>query len=771
MRREADRDRVLDQLANVRMLTVGGARSPHKLLLLLALARLYGRRPERENSFPLNDVLEAEFFRASVEYCGEEDASTILIEFPYGHLVSDGIWRLLPRDGKESLLSGYLDRTLGRLTHSRITATVAWAELAPEWDRCLRDAQSRPAVICAIEAILEKVISERNGAGMSSFPSLDLRQQFLGLCNPFVGYLNSLIRLSGGNENALAEFQALSPLFPLIHVQHPLSDRVVAELRSPGGRQVILTGHAGDGKSTIAVDVFRRLTGRSMDEPLTVAIHAREEVGDRISIIKDLSERHRANDSELTAQLLAGERRFLLVSNTGALLDLFRGQCAQCGLSATEVESAILSAVSAHGGEGELTLGGARFLVLNLARVDNLDIARQILARMLARDRWTACESKACRANCPIARNVDLMSRRGDVVLDRLFLAYRRMYEYGTRLTMRQITEHLAYLITSGLDEAELDGMRARPEKPLKAQYMFFNRFFGDDGKEEHAGALRMRAVQEVRRQGFGVRPCTTWERKLWLKFRDDTFRLGVEECDEEFDLLREHGSGPGTDSRPGLTPDQAREQVRRMLFFLYPFSDRDESYIRHFLNSPMIMRWSNWQLPNSTLGMNERASLEQRIYHVLQEHFSGVRLPEGKRARDLRLYITLSRRKSDLRQSAQVVIAQVDWSDDIELRLERRANVAGGSRTDLALRGRNRINGIVLEFTLPFLDYMVMRHLGEVGESLQAAYVQRLERFKAQVQAVAREPGSHVMLVRLKTDHTFRRQQYAVRDGRLEVE
>jgi len=88
----------------------------------------------------------------------------------------------------------------------------------------------------------------------------------------------------------------------------------------------------------------------------------------------------------------------------------------------------------------------------------------------------------------------------------------------------------------------------------------------------------------------------------------------------------------------------------------------------------------------------------------------------------------------------------------------------------DLGLEGRNRILGADLVLSLPLLDYVIMRHFGELGEILQPAYVERLERFKAQVQSLAGESRSDVMLVRLKTDHTFRRQQYTVRDGILEV-
>jgi len=206
------------------------------------------------------------------------------------------------------------------------------------------------------------------------------------------------------------------------------------------------------------------------------------------------------------------------------------------------------------------------------------------------------------------------------------------------------------------------------------------------------------------------------------------------------------------------------------MLYFLYDFPKDDQSYLMQFLNSPTILRWQDWQKSGAQLEMTEKNVLEQRIYHVLQEHFTGVRLPEGSKGNDRRLYITLSRGRGEIRQSAQVVVAQVDWSNETRLELVPRTNAAGGARTDLELQGAGRINGASLVLKLPFLDYVLMRHFGEAGEVLQPAYVERLERFKAQVQDLAKEARAHVMLVRLKTDHTFRRQQYTVRDGKLEV-
>jgi len=776
---------VIESLQKLRLSSFGGVHNPHKMLFLITLARLYEKNPHRENAFPLNSELEQTFRDVCNELCSAAQRDNILIEYPFYHLSSEGIWSLTFLQGKGEQFRLYETSYHKRLTRRRLKETIDHGKLCPEFDRCFRSTIDRNTVLQFLtDAIIGALSGETqqseidcqgtivNGVAETRrhFECLNLSTLHEGTGNPFVGYLNSLQRLSAGNENALAEFQACSEFFPMIQVDHPLTRVILDELRRTDGRQVILTGHAGDGKSTIALAVYRQLAGLPEEAPLARQPRPREDLPGNIAILKDLSERRKVEDAALMTEILQRTRRFLIVSNTGALLDFFQGQKDLHGVSPVTMESDVLTAIGAENGEADLVVGSTRFRVINLARIDNLDIARQIFTRMIDPERWALCAGQSCRTNCPIFLNVDLINHRRETVLDRLFLAYRRMYEYGTRLTLRQITEHLAYLVTSGLEEADIAEMRERGLTPLKAEFMFFNRFFGDDGKADHAPAMQMRAVQEIRRQGFGERPCPTWERRLWLRLREGNFRLGVEDCDEEFELLREHGAGPGADNYPGMTPDQAREQVRRMLFFLYDFFGDNTSFLRQYLNSPTILRWQDWQKLGAQLEMTEKNVLEQRIYHVLQEHFTGIRLPEGSRGHDRRLYITLSRGRNDIRQSAQVVVAQVDWSNETMLELVSGKNVAGGTRTDLELRGRGRIQDAKLVLTLPFLDYVLMRHFGEVGETLQAAYVERLERFKAQIQDLATESPAHVMLVRLKTDHTFRRQQYTVRDGKLEV-
>jgi hypothetical protein len=516
------------------------------------------------------------------------------------------------------------------------------------------------------------------------------------------------------------------------------------------------------------MEVYKLFRDWDRDRPLDVPPQPREDTGD-VSIIKDLSERDRNEDPSLLDELSKRERRFLLVSNTGTLLDLAKRHSAYFGEKDVEVESRVLKAISSESGESTLSLGGIKFRVFNLARMDNMALARRVFEKMLAPERWTICQTLDCRETCPIFINVNLLQSNQERATERIFLAYRRMYEYGTRLTMRQFTEHLAYLITSGLDQQDIREVQTQNPPPLISEYLFFNRFFGDNGRQPDGSAFEMKAVQEIEKQKFGERPCPGWEHKLWLRNCDEPVTLGVNSLNAEFEKLRRHGAHES--QFVGMSSDQAREQVRRMLYFLADFPEGKQGYLGQYLNSPTLLDWIRWQHDGVHLEFQEKNTLERKIYHVLQEHFTGVRLPEGSTQNDRRLYVTLSRRRSEVRQSAQVVLAEFDWVNSTALKLAVTESATGEQRKDLVLHGKDRIDGLKLPLKVPFLDYVMMRHFGELGEVLEASYLERLDCFKAQVQQKASaHDDERIMLVRLKTDHTFRRQRFAVNGNNLEV-
>ncbi len=740
-----------------------GRTKPHKYALLLAVMKQYERNPLRPNRFHIAEELEADFETAFRALSPDTSFSSSMLETPFFHLQNDGFWFLHVKPGKESEFNYITRHKNGRFTKKRLLDIFSHASLTEQMHLLFKNRDTRKKAEGVLINMYANTISPAGELARLQ-PSSDPGNEF----NPFVSYLNSLQRSGGGNENALAESQVCNEKFALIHAAHPLADIIYEELKNPDGRHVLLTGHAGDGKSTLAMEVYKLLLSLDRDQPLDAPPQPREDAGS-VSIIKDLSERDRREDSALLDELSRRERKFLLVSNTGTLLDLAKRHADILGDEAVELESRVLKAISSESGEATLSLGQIEFRVFNLARMDNMVLARRVFEKMLAPERWAICQTLACRKTCPVFINVSLLQSNQERVSERIFLAYRRMYEYGTRLTMRQFTEHLAYIITSGLDQQDIRKIQKQNPPPLIAEYLFFNRFFGDNGCEPDGSASEMKAVQEIEKQKFGERPCPGWEHKLWLRNCADPVTLDVDSLNSEFEKLRRHGAQEL--QYIGMTPDQAREQVRRMLYFLADFPVGKLGYLGQYLNSPTLLDWTRWQHDGVQLEFQEKNTLERKIYHVLQEHFTGVRLPEGSTQNDRRLYVTLSRRRSEVRQSAQVVLAEFDWVNSTILKLAETESATGECRKDLVLHGKDRIEGLKLPLKVPFLDYVMMRHFGELGEVLEASYLERLDCFKAQVQKRASaHDDERIMLVRLKTDHTFRRQRFTVNGNHLEV-
>jgi energy-coupling factor transporter ATP-binding protein EcfA2 len=746
-----------------------GRYKPHKHIALLTAIRLLKLKPENSHRIYYDTEFREIFSDIFIKYRSGDDRDRPYT--PFFHLKSTSFWKLIPRQGKErELLS------IGNIGGpGRLMEVVSHAEVSEEFFSAAMDSN-----MChQIESVIINCLENRNSEFQTPYTEFERFERIAveietnTTSNPFVGYLNRLHSRDAGNENALAESQACDPDFSRICVRHPLVDIIAERLTEGSGQSVLLTGHAGDGKSTLALTLYKMLKGRDENLPLPHPLRPREDIllpnGVHLAIIKDLSEWRTEQRDALLTEVREKKTRVLLVTNTGALLDTFCGYAERKGLgSRAEWEPRILRAMDAE--SDELNYDSTQFAFFNLALRDNLNMARQIFGRMLAPENWNPCENKSCREHCPIYRNVELLKANSDLAARRLFLAYRRMYEYGTRLTIQQLTAHLAYLITAGMEYADIRQLAERVDKPLMSEFLFYNRFFGDNGHDLDQAAARMPVIREIRAQGFGERPCPATERHLWLLTHGHDFTLGVPLVEGEFRSLRRYGA-QNYEQDDGLTPDQAREQVRRMLYFLHEFSDasQGESFLRQFLGSLAILKWVRWQDEVARLSLDEADNFKKRVFHVLQEQFTGVRLPEIGAAGQDHLYITLSRRRNEIRQSAQVVLVQIDYSNEFKMGLS--ACGQAEQRRDLILTGHGRLIGIRLTLTLPFLDYVLARHQGEIGNTLQAAYADRLERLKAElIQHCRGGEEDDMLLVRLRTNHTFLRQHYAIIGGKLEV-
>jgi len=590
--------------------------------------------------------------------------------------------------------------------------------------------------------------------------------------NPFLAYLNSLQNTTGSNENSLAETQALSPFFGLIHVPSAVALYARNQLTGKDRHHVILTGHAGDGKSTIGLELFKSLKGLPMDKPLSKPLQPVEEIHvpgqPRITLVKDMSELPAPDRLRILSRACsANSERFFIISNTGTLLatfkEMFKDQPAQW----PDLENTLLNALSTKP-PSQFSLSSGAFDVVNLVQVDNLNATLDIFQRMVDEKPWQPCANQPCRNACPVFRNVTLLRNNWATLRERVGLAYRRLFEYGDRLTLRQTTAHLAYAITSGLSCQDVSGQSLHPISRPITDFLFFNRFWGEGATGFDDRALQLKAIRVFRTIGAGRHLVPSLERKLWMRGEDEPLPAVPDDLKTVFTSLRQLGRKLA--EAEGLHPSQGRAQLRRLLFFFGALQapETAREYIAAFLGSRMLPEYTAWQKPAAQLTNIDRDRLLRNVLHVLQEHFAGLHLPEEVSSLDDNLYITLNRHGHDVRQSAQVVLARLNRSD-FKLALDEKAWPGVSRRADLLLTESR--SGALLKLELPFLDFVMQRHTGDIASSIQAGYLDRLERFKAQLlNAYNASAEQDMMLVRLQTNHRFATQKFALNNGALEV-
>jgi serine/threonine protein kinase len=591
--------------------------------------------------------------------------------------------------------------------------------------------------------------------------------------NPFLAYLNSLQNTTGSNENSLAETQALNPLFGMIHVPSAVAEFALRRITDNDRRHIILTGHAGDGKSTIGLELYKLLKGLPMHKPLSQPLKAIEEIQlsgqPRVTMVKDMSELAAAERLQLlTRACSANTERFFIISNTGTLLATFKEMIKGKPGQWPDLENALLQALSARP-PSDFSFASGSFDLINLVQVDNLNATLDIFRRMLDDKAWGPCADQPCRHVCPVLKNVRLLRDNWVIIRERVGAVYRRLFEYGDRLTLRQTTAHLAYAITSGLSCHDVAGQSLHPISRPITDFLFFNRFWGEGATVFDNRALQLKAVRVLRKIGAGRQLVPTLERKLWMRGEDEPLPSIPDHLKTVFTSLRQIGRK--RDGSEGLHPTAARAQLRRLLFFFAQFqsSGLARDYVAAFLNSRMLPEYVAWQSQGGQITNIDRDRLLRNVLHVLQEHFAGLHLPEEVSSFDENLYITLNRHGRDVRQSAQVVLARLNRSD-FTLALKEEAWSGISSRFHLLLTEARSNARLKLE--LPFLDFVMQRHTGDIATSIQAGYLDRLERFKAQLLAASKtNVDQDMMLIRLRTNHRFATQKFALsNNGVLEV-
>lgn len=328
------------------------------------------------------------------------------------------------------------------------------------------------------------------------------------MTNPFVDFLNTLHNEKGSNQNAIAEMQVGSPYFAAMQVRRDIISFLKTKVEA--GQFVILTGHAGDGKTTLLAQVMMAL-GVEISY-----LSPSDDIAEPISLhyVKDFSELKQDQQDEELRLCLKRNGASILIANTGPLLNAFKR------LLGDSCESSLLDAMDAPAGSIFKAADQGEAFVLNIARVDNIDFVRPFLNNIIAPEHWDVCANCPCADKCPILFNqkaVTLMQSRVTTFVEN---CYTWLQEYDMRATIRQITAHLAFSMTGGLSCQNVIH-RGKPE--WRGLFLFSNLFFGAQGPMDKKGADQIRCISLMKKAGFD-RKNTLIDYSLFVKEDADKY-------------------------------------------------------------------------------------------------------------------------------------------------------------------------------------------------------------------------------------------------------
>lgn len=320
--------------------------------------------------------------------------------------------------------------------------------------------------------------------------------------NDFVSYLNSMNNAGSDTAAALAEMQVKSDYYDKIKIQRKLGTYIVDSIRNGEHIAYVLTGHAGDGKTSILVQVLQELDMLGKGEAIPEEKLFTNESGIKLYAVKDMSELEASKQSAYfrKALIMPNENgSSILISNTGPLIKCFEEMAKQdhsdngtemSESDIIELQNNLLNQLDNNDPQVK-EIGGYKVMVINIARIDNVDFAEKVLHKILSEDLWSPCEACEKKERCPIYNNVSLVRKYEEKVAVFITSTYRYLYENDKRMTIRQMLSQISYSITGNRKCGVIRG----DSQEQKFKYFFSNLFFGYNGIKLDDNALQIQGI------------------------------------------------------------------------------------------------------------------------------------------------------------------------------------------------------------------------------------------------------------------------------------
>lgn len=519
--------------------------------------------------------------------------------------------------------------------------------------------------------------------------------------NAFVDYLNSTNNVGGNSTGSLAETQVKSKYFDHVKVDRKLGTFISDTVKNKDYHTFILTGHAGDGKTSVLVQVLKELQYLHSGEGLEKIKHYSD-----FLYVKDMSEIAEEHQIEVLMQALEAPQNHqssLLISNTGPLLHAFLRMAAYSrkakGLPFEkadwiELQSKLLSQLDTNSDE-EIIVEGHSFFLVNIARVDNVLFATQILKKLLSPELWDLCSQCECHERCPIYHNVKHVSVQLARVSRFVESLYRYLYENDKRMTFRQMVGHLSYALTGNLT---CDYIASHYIKEPFFNYNFANLFFGFVGLNEARNGSQIKGISQLKLLGLDHIALDV-DYKLFVNNDYHTF-FTPEIANELFDLKKKHQKHyqifdeESTSSSLAKSDEVKLRRAIRRFYILFSADLNEDSILNQLFGKHYTLYESlvSTKQPKSIL-----RNVQTLVFKALYIKNTGF-LPDGTSELPLTL-----RRDNSIFQNVMLVLGTVSKND---LNIIQKPTTSHFEDTSAKQELYLSVNGKCFMLSLPMLSY-----------------------------------------------------------------
>ena len=509
--------------------------------------------------------------------------------------------------------------------------------------------------------------------------------------------------MGGNSTGSLAESQVKSCYYDSVKVDRKLGNYITDCVCSGNHQAFILTGHAGDGKTSILVQVLKALGYL----PSGTGLSAEEEYANFL-YVKDMSEIAPERQVEALKKALQAphdKKTSLLISNTGPLLKTFEALVKEKTEAAgesfsekmrLELQSTLLTQLDTNN-DCVITIAGYSFVLVNIARVDNVPFAVNILKNILNPNLWSQCSGCTCSDRCPIKSNCDIVSAQFDRVAAFIENYYRYLYENDKRMTIRQMVGQISYALTGNLTCQEIATHHLR--EPF-FNYNFANLFFGFVGLKAAKDATQIKGIEQVRNLELD-RIALDVDYQLFVSQDYSCFAPRISsELQSLSTKYRKHYQITDEDQLLDEKKHEKELQLRRAVrrfYLMFSLSENDGD-INNVMNQVFGALYSDYRaLISSKQSKHVLNQMRSTVFDALYIKNTGF-LPNGK----TELPLTL-RREDDVFQNVMIVLGEVNRSDLSVVQTKVGSNFEDvDNKHELYLR----MDGRDFRLTLPMINY-----------------------------------------------------------------